>query len=95
MGIRQYKPVTPGRRQGTVSDFADITDRKKKPEKSSLQPEAQEGRPEYQGIIHTVPWRRSQQMYRVIDFKRIKDDMPGDGDGHRVRPESLRPHCPD
>src|SRR5215471_7413616 len=29
MGIRQYKPVTAGRRQGSVSDFADITDRKR------------------------------------------------------------------
>ena len=29
MGIRQYKPVTPGRRQGSVSDFSDITDRKR------------------------------------------------------------------
>ncbi len=25
MGIREYKPVTPGRRQGSVSDFADLT----------------------------------------------------------------------
>ncbi|MGB0740197.1 MAG: 50S ribosomal protein L2, partial [Planctomycetaceae bacterium] len=34
MGIRFYKPVTPGRRGASVSDFAEITDRKKRPEKS-------------------------------------------------------------
>ena len=34
MGIRQFKPVTAGRRQMSVSDFAEITDRKKAPEKS-------------------------------------------------------------
>jgi hypothetical protein len=32
MGIKPYKPDTPGRRFGSVSDFADLTDRKKKPE---------------------------------------------------------------
>ena len=61
MGIRQYKPVTPGRRAGSVSDFADITDRKKKPEKSLLQAEAQEGRPQQPGHrLHALPWRRPQ-----------------------------------
>ena len=34
MGIRFYKPITPGRRGASVSDFAEITDRKKRPEKS-------------------------------------------------------------
>ena len=33
MGIRFYKPVTPGRRGASVSDFAEITDKKKRPEK--------------------------------------------------------------
>ena len=34
MPIREYKPVTPGRRQGSVSDFSDCTAPKKnKPEK--------------------------------------------------------------
>jgi len=33
MGLRFYKPVTPGRRGASVSDFAEITDRKKRPEK--------------------------------------------------------------
>ncbi|MFN9972990.1 MAG: 50S ribosomal protein L2, partial [Phycisphaerae bacterium] len=34
MGIRFYKPVTAGRRGASVSDFSEITDRKKRPEKS-------------------------------------------------------------
>ena len=38
MGIRRYKPTSPGRRHGTVSDFSEITDKKKKPEKSLLRP---------------------------------------------------------
>ena len=77
MGIRQYKPVTPGRRQGTVSDFADITDRKKKPEKSLLQPKPKKGGRNNQGVICTrFRGGGHKQMYRVIDFKRIKDDMP-------------------
>src|ERR1700722_16904964 len=77
MGIRQYKPVTPGRRQGTVSDFSDITDRKKKPEKSLLEPRPKKGGRNNQGIV-TVRFRGGghQKMYRLVDFKRRKDDVP-------------------
>ena len=53
MGIRQYKPVTAGRRQGSVSDFAEITDRKKKPEKSLLLPKPKKGGRNFQGVICT------------------------------------------
>src|SRR3989442_2916599 len=76
MGIRYYKPVTPGRRQGTVSDFAEITDRKKKPEKSLLLPKPKKGGRNNQGIV-TVRFRGGghKKMYRLIDFKRKKDDM--------------------
>ena len=38
MALKHYKPTTPGRRQGSVLDFKEITDRKKKPEKSLLRP---------------------------------------------------------
>jgi len=78
MGIREYKPVTPGRRQGTVSDFAEITDRKKKPEKSLLRPKHKKGGRNNQGIV-TVRFRGggAKQKYRVIDFKRLKDDAWG------------------
>jgi large subunit ribosomal protein L2 len=76
MGIRQYKPTTPGRRQGTVSDFAEITDRKKKPEKSLLRPKPKKGGRNFQGIVCTrFRGGGAKQKYRVIDFKRRKDGV--------------------
>ncbi len=77
MGIREYKPVTAGRRAGSVSDFAEITDRKKKPEKSLLKPRKKKGGRNFQGII-TTRFRGGghKKMYRVIDFARRKDNMP-------------------
>jgi large subunit ribosomal protein L2 len=76
MAIRQYKPTTPGRRQGSVSDFADITDRKKKPEKSLLRPKPKKGGRNNQGIVCTrFRGGGHKQMYRVIDFKRKKDGV--------------------
>jgi large subunit ribosomal protein L2 len=76
MPIRQYKPTTPGRRQGTVSDFADITDRKKKPEKSLLRPKPKKGGRNNQGIICTrFRGGGHKRMYRIIDFKRKKDGV--------------------
>ncbi|MEI7683659.1 MAG: 50S ribosomal protein L2 [Planctomycetota bacterium] len=76
MGIRQYKPVTAGRRAGSVSDFADLTDKKKKPEKSLLEPNKKTGGRNNQGKVSTR-FRAGghKQMYRVIDFKRVKDGV--------------------
>src|SRR5258707_404354 len=76
MGIRQYKPTTPGRRGGSVSDFAEITDRKKKPEKSLLKPIQKKGGRNNQGIVCTrFRGGGAKRMYRIIDFKRRKDDV--------------------
>ena len=76
MGIRYYKPVTKGRRGASVSDFAEITDRKKKPEKSLLVPAKKKGGRNFQGIV-TSRFRGGghKQMYRKIDFKRVKDNV--------------------
>jgi large subunit ribosomal protein L2 len=76
MGIRYYKPVTKGRRGASVSDFAEITDRKKKPEKSLLTPAKKTGGRNFQGIV-TSRFRAGghKQMYRKIDFKRVKDNV--------------------
>ena len=76
MGIRYYKPVTAGRRGGSVSDFAEITDRKKKPEKSLLTPAKKKGGRNFQGIVCSR-FRAGghKQMYRKIDFKRVKDNV--------------------
>jgi large subunit ribosomal protein L2 len=76
MGIREYRPVTPGRRQGTVSDFAEITDRKKKPEKSLLVPHQKKGGRNNQGLVSTrFRGGGHKRMYRLIDFKRRKDNV--------------------
>jgi large subunit ribosomal protein L2 len=76
MGIRQYKPTTPGRRQGSVSDFAEITDRKKKPEKSLLRPKPKKGGRNNQGIVCTrFRGGGHKRRYRLIDFKRKKDNV--------------------
>ena len=48
MGIRKYKPVTPGRRGATVSDFADLT-AGAKPEKKLLRPKRRKGGRNNQG----------------------------------------------
>lgn len=71
MGIRHYKPTSAGRRQGMVSDFSELTDRKKKPEKSLLVPAPKKGGRNNQGII-TTRFRGGghKRQYRLIDFKR-------------------------
>ena len=77
MGIRQYKPVTPGRRQGTVSDFSDCTyPQENRPEKSLLEPKRKSGGRNNQGIV-TSRFRGGghKRLYRVIDFKRKKDGV--------------------
>lgn len=76
MGIRVHKPTSNGRRNSSVSDFAEITDKKKKPEKSLLVRITRKGGRNFQGKItcrHTGGGHR--KMYRIIDFKRIKDGM--------------------
>jgi len=76
MGVRYYKPVTQGRRGGSVSDFAEITDRKKKPEKSLLKPRKKKGGRNFQGVTCTrFRGGGHKQMYRIIDFKRRKDNV--------------------
>jgi len=76
MGIRQYKPTSAGRRHGSVSDFADLTDKKKKPEKSLVEPKPKKGGRNNQGVI-TTRFRGGghKRMYRRIDFKRSKVDV--------------------
>jgi large subunit ribosomal protein L2 len=76
MGIRKYKPTSPGRRGATVSDFADLT-QGAKPEKSLLRPIKKTGGRNNQGKI-TVRHRGGghKRQYRVIDFRRFKDGVP-------------------
>ncbi|MBI2471101.1 MAG: 50S ribosomal protein L2 [Planctomycetes bacterium] len=75
MGIIYYKPVTAGRRFGSVSDFSEIT--KKKPEKSLLEPLRKTGGRNTEGKITTEHiGGGSRRHYRIIDFKRKKDNIP-------------------
>lgn len=76
MAIKTYKPVTNGRRGMTVSDFSEITT--DKPEKSLLQPLPKRAGRNSQGRI-TVRHRGGghKRLYRLIDFKRDKDGIPG------------------
>ena len=74
MGIRVYKPTSAGRRNASVSDFAEITDRKKRPEKSLTKRLRKTGGRNNQGKI-TARHRGGghKRLYRVIDFKRVND----------------------
>ena len=75
MSIRKYKPTSPGRRHGSVLDYAEIT--KTKPEKSLLRPIKKTGGRNNMGRI-TCRHRGGghKRRYRVIDFKRNKDGVP-------------------
>ena len=76
MGIRKYKPTTPGRRGATVSDFAELTPGSE-PEKKLLRPKRRSSGRNNQGKI-TVRHRGGghKRHYRKIDFKRNKDGIP-------------------
>ena len=75
MGIRKYNPTTPSLRQMTVSDFAEID--KVAPEKSLLRPlKSKAGRNSYGRITVRHRGGGTKRKYRVIDFKRNKDNMP-------------------
>jgi len=76
MGIRQYKPTSPGRRGATGYTFEEIT--KKRPEKSLMVPARRKGGRNSQGRV-TVRHRGggAKRMLRVIDFKRDKVAVPG------------------
>ncbi len=77
MGIRKYKPTTPGRRGASVSDFAELTDRKKRPERRLTKPRKKTGGRNNQGKITTRHRGGGhKQRYRIIDFKRLKDGVP-------------------
>ena len=76
MGIKQYKPTTNGRRNMTTNDFAEITT--DRPEKSLLAPLNKKAGRNNQGKI-TVRHHGGghKRQYRIIDFKRTKDGIPG------------------
>lgn len=75
MAIRKYKPTTPARRGGSVSDFATVT--RSTPEKSLLAPLPQKaGRNVHGRITSRHRGGGHKRKYRVIDFRRNKDGVP-------------------
>lgn len=75
MGVRKYKPSSPGRRFQTASDFAEITTTT--PEKSLLEPLPKKaGRNNYGRITTRHQGGGHKRKYRKIDFKRRKDGIP-------------------
>ena len=75
MGIKTFKPKTPGQRFKSVSDFAQIT--RTEPEKSLLAPLKKSGGRNNLGRV--TSWHRGgghKRRYRIIDFKRNKLDIP-------------------
>ncbi len=76
MGIKVYKPTSPGRRKATGYTFEEIT--KKEPEKSLTIPKKRTGGRNNQGKI-TVRHRGggAKRRIRIIDFRRDKWGVPG------------------
>jgi large subunit ribosomal protein L2 len=76
MGIRKYNPTSPGRRNASVSDFAELTPGAK-PERTLLVRARKTGGRNNQGKI-TARHRGGghKRMFRIIDFKRDKDGVP-------------------
>ena len=76
MGIKAFKPTSPGRRQMTVTAFEEIT--RSKPEKSLVAPLRRSGGRNAEGRT-TSRFRGGghKRAYRIIDFKRDKDGVPG------------------
>jgi large subunit ribosomal protein L2 len=75
MGIRKFNPTSPGTRFQTVQTFDEITTQE--PYKPLVEPMASTGGRNNQG--HLTSWWRGgghKRMYRIIDFKRDKRDIP-------------------
>ena len=76
MAIKTYNPVTNGRRNMTSLTYEEITTNK--PEKSLVSKKSKNGGRNNQGVITTRHHGGGhKQKYRIIDFKRNKDNIPG------------------
>ena len=75
MKIRQYRPTSPGRRKASVLLKLELT--KKPPEKSLIEPKKKTGGRNANGRITTRHHGGgAKRKYRIVDFKRKKDDVP-------------------
>ncbi len=82
MPIRQYKPTGPARRFRSVSTFEELTKKPGKkqpvdPHKPLLEPIKRTGGRNNKGrVTHRFHGGGHKRMYRIIDFKRNKYDVP-------------------
>lgn len=75
MGIRKFRPITPGQRFRSVPTFDEITSTI--PEKSLLEPLRKSGGRNNKGRLTAYRVGGGhKQMYRILDFKREKFDIP-------------------
>ena len=76
MAIKKYKPVSNGRRNMTTLDYSVLTTNK--PEKSLLAPLNRKAGRNNRGVITTRHKSTGhKRRYRIIDFKRNKDNIIG------------------
>jgi len=75
MGVKSYKPTSPGRRFQTTSDFAEITE--KRPHKKLTTGKTRSaGRNSEGHITSRHRGRGHKRRYRIVDFRRDKVDVP-------------------
>ena len=75
MGIRVYKPTSPGRRNSSVNDYSELTTTT--PEKSLCKRMKKNGGRNHHGVTTTrFIGGGARRIYRIIDFKRDKDGVP-------------------
>lgn len=75
MGIKKYRPTSPGRRNMSVNTYEEVT--KQEPERSLLAPlKKKAGRNVYGRITVRHQGGGAKRKYRIIDFKRSKDGVP-------------------
>lgn len=76
MPIKKYKPTSAGRRNSSVLDYSHLT--KKRPEKSLTERlKKPAGRNAHGHITSRFRGGGARRLYRIVDFKRLKDNVPG------------------
>lgn len=78
MGVKTYNKTTPGRRNASVNDYAELSDKKRRPHKPLCRPLPKTGGRNHSGKT-TTRFRGGghKRLYRIIDFKRTKDGIEG------------------
>ena len=76
MALKKLRPLTPGQRFKLVSDYSEITTNT--PEKSLIAPQTRSGGRNNTGKM-TMRYMGGghKKAYRIIDFKRDNDGVPG------------------